>query len=76
MRETPEIGGCNPDCPSWGVEDPCVHPTHTRPETPETAPCKCSHSSDAHDAGECWAMVDSAQCPCAWYEPVARGDLP
>lgn len=34
--ETPEPDGCNPDCPSWGVEDPCVHPSHTRPETPET----------------------------------------
>jgi hypothetical protein len=30
----------------------------------------CTHSGDAHDAGECWAEKDGAQCQCWWYTPA------
>lgn len=38
--------------------------------------CWCTHSADDHDAGECWAEVDSpqgrGQCACNWWEPIAE----
>lgn len=43
-------------------------------ETPEAASCKCSHSTDDHDAGECWAEVDGDQCSCIWFEPAIPED--
>lgn len=33
---------------------------------------RCKHSSDDHDAGECWAHVNGDQCSCSWYEPAVE----
>jgi hypothetical protein len=32
----------------------------------------CTHSGDAHDAGECWVEKDGAQCQCWWYTPLSE----
>jgi len=36
--------------------------------------CVCTHNGHDHDAGECWAQVDTPagllQCGCNWWEPV------
>jgi hypothetical protein len=38
--------------------------------------CRCGHSIDHHDAGECWTAADGSEthgetsCPCSGYDPV------